>query len=84
MSQDNGGRINNCSPRVARKVSAPGTVLAASTSQARAEGSRMQEIMDLRPAPVIVVLLQDVDFLPERRIALGIEDATPVSNTRPT
>ena len=38
----------NCSPRVARKVSAPGTVLAASTSQARAEGSRMQEIMDLR------------------------------------
>ena len=53
----------NCSPRVARKVSAPGTVLAASTSQARAEGSRMQEIMDLRPAPVIVVLLRRRGFL---------------------
>ena len=35
-----------------------GTVLAASTSQARVEGSRMREIMRLRPAPVIAILLR--------------------------
>jgi len=39
-------------PRVARKWSAPPTVLASSTSQARAEGNRMQQIMRLQPTPV--------------------------------
>jgi hypothetical protein len=42
-------------PSAARKRSAPGTVPAASTSQARVEGSRMREIMRVRLAPVIAM-----------------------------
>ena len=48
----------SCAPSVVRKWSGPGTVLASSISQARAEGSRMRGIMQLPPDTVIAVLSQ--------------------------